>query len=174
LRFGVARDGIRNVAQDNESKRLSAAPKNWVSIFIDKLAETSNVKAAAEEASVSQSLVYKKRRDDADFARRWYAALAEGYDNLEMELLGRLRTGRLEDVDADGSKHKFDIGTAFRCLIAHRDTVAREKGRATLADEVATMKAINAKIDALRAKEERAAERAAQREARARDKTNDR
>jgi hypothetical protein len=139
------------------------ARKNWQGIFINALAETSNVKKAADEAGVSQACVYKTRRTDADFARRWYGALAEGYDNLEMELLSRLREGRLEDTDEAGNKRKFDIGTAFRCLIAHRDTVEREKGRKTLADEVATMKAINARIDELRAKEERALAREAKR-----------
>ena len=133
------------------------AKKNWERIFINALAETSNVKAACELAVVSQSLVYKTRRENAEFARQWYAALAEGYDNLEMELLSRLREGRLEDIDEDGNKRKFDIGTAFRCLIAHRDTVAKEKGRATLDDELATMKSINAKIDEIRRREEAAA-----------------
>ena len=146
------------MATDSTGRRLYNAPKNWPDIFINELAETSNVKAAADAASVSQSLVYKKRRDDPEFASRWYAALAEGYDNLEMELLGRLREGRLEETDADGTKRKFDIGTAFRCLIAHRDNVAREKGRKTLADEIVTMNAINAKIDTQRDREERAAQ----------------
>ena len=142
------------------------AKKNWQSIFLNALAETSNVKAACQLAVVSQSLVYKTRREDADFARLWYAALAEGYDNLEMELLSRLREGRLEDVDEDGTKRKFDIGTAFRCLIAHRETVAKEKGRATLDDEVATMQSINAKIDEIRRREEKAAQLEAKRVAR--------
>lgn len=145
------------MATDSTGRRLYNAPKNWPDIFINELAETSNVKAAADAANVSQSLVYKRRREDPDFARRWYAALAEGYDNLEMELLGRLRSGRLEDVDADGTRRKFDIGTAFRCLIAHRETVQKEKGRKTLEEEVATIQSINAKIDEQRAKEERAA-----------------
>lgn len=139
------------------------AAKNWTTTFINALGETSNVKAACDLARISQAAVYKKRREDADFARAWYAALAEGYDNLEMDLLARLREGRLEDVDAEGNKRKFDIGTAFRCLIAHRETVNREKNRQTLTDEVVTMKAINAKIDELRAKEGRAAELEAQR-----------
>ena len=47
------------------------AKKNWQRIFINALAETSNVKAACETASISQSLVYKTRREDADFARQW-------------------------------------------------------------------------------------------------------
>ena len=144
------------MATDSAGRRLYNAPRNWRDIFINALAETSNVKAAADAASVSQSLVYKNRRDDPEFARRWYGALAEGYDNLEMEMLGRLREGRLEDVAPDGTKRKFDIGTAFRCLIAHRETVAREKGRRTLAEEVTTMASINAKIDRLRERQEQA------------------
>jgi hypothetical protein len=154
------------MSTNSDSPRVSGAPKNWPDIFINELAETSNVKAAAQAASVSQSCVYKKRRDDPLFARRWFEALAEGYDNLEMDLLWRLRTGQLEDTDADGTKRKFDIGNAFKCLIAHRDNVAREKGRKTLVDEVTTIQSINAKIDALRAKEERAAELDAKRKAR--------
>jgi hypothetical protein len=146
------------MATDSVGRRLYNAPKNWPIIFIESLAETSNVKAAADAANVSQSLVYKKRRDDPEFARRWFEALAEGYDNLEMDLLCRLREGRLEDTDADGTKRKFDVGIAFKCLAAHREAVMREKGRRSLEGEIATMKAINAKIDAQRAKEERAAE----------------
>ena len=157
------------MATDSAGRRLYNAPKNWPDIFIDRLAETSNVKAAADAASVSQTLVYKKRRTDPDFARRWYEALAEGYDNLEMELLERLRTGRLEDTLEDGSKRKFDTATALRCIAAHRESVAREKGRRSLSEEVATMKAINAKIDALREKQARAAELAARRASRKAD-----
>ena len=145
------------------------AKRNWETTFINELAETSNVKAATKEAGVSQSLVYKRRRESAEFAARWYAALAEGYDSLEMDLLARLREGRLEDVDEEGNKRKYDIGTAFRCLLAHRESVAREKGRQTLQDEVITMREINAKIDAQRAREERAAELEAKRQSRSND-----
>lgn len=144
------------MATDSAGRRLYNAPKNWQDLFIAALAESSNVKAAADAASVSQTLVYKKRRTDAVFAMRWYEALAEGYDRLEMDLLERLRTGRLEDIDEDGNRRKFDVSTAFRCIAAHRDTVAREKGRKALSDEIVTMKAINAKIDEMRRKEEAA------------------
>lgn len=135
------------------------APKNWRDKFIAALGETSNIRAAAEAAEISLSWVYKMRREDPDFERRWFEALCEGYDNLEMDLLARLRDGRLEDTDADGGKRKFDTATALRCLTAHRESVAREKGRRTLAEEAATIDAINAKIDAMRerAKESEAA-----------------
>lgn len=131
-------------------------PKVWQRRFIARLGETSNVTAAAEAAGISVSRVYTVRREDADFARRWFDALAEGYDNLEMELLQHLRAGGEEGEAAPVSKKKFDAATAFRCLAAHRDSVAREKGRRTLAGEVATIAAINAKIDRLRLNEQAA------------------
>lgn len=149
------------MATDSTGRRLYNAPKNWPDLFINALAESSNVKSAADEAGVSQTLVYKKRRTDAVFAQRWYEALAEGYDRLEMDLLERLRSGRLEDVDADGTKRKFELSTAFRCIAAHRENVAREKGRKKLSDEIVTMKAINARIDEQRDREERALARTA-------------
>ena len=121
-------------------------------LFLTRLAETSNVSAAAQEAGLTTATVYAARREDPEFARRWYVALAEGYDNLEMDLLARLRDGRMEEVDAEGNRRKFDFATALRCLSAHRENVAREKGRRTLAEEAATIQSINAKIDALRAR----------------------
>lgn len=126
-----------------------ARDRSRVERFIAALAETSNVAAACAAAGMTTGQIYRLRRTDPAFARRWFDALAEGYDNLEMELLGRLRAGD----NGDASKSKFDTATAFRCLAAHRESVAREKGRRTLADEVATIASINAKIDRLRLNE---------------------
>ena len=127
-------------------------PANWQKRFLAHLGETSNVSAAAQAARISTSHVYALRRTNPAFARQWFDALAEGYDNLEMELLQHLRSsGEEEDGAAKAApRKKFDAATAFRCLAAHRDNVAREKGRRTLDHEVATIAAINAKIDRLR------------------------
>jgi hypothetical protein len=92
-------------------------------VFLEKLAETSNVTASAEWANVTTAQVYASRRGEPEFARKWMAALCEGYDNLEMEVLRRLRTG--DSKDADG--HKFDFGAALRVLTAHRESAARER-----------------------------------------------
>ena len=128
----------------------TGAPRNWRDRFIAALGETSNISAAADAAQISLSWVYKTRREDAEFARRWFEALCEGYDNLEMQLLEHLRHGEAGG-SKDAAKRKFDTAGALRCLTAHREAVAREKGRRTLAGEVTTIAAINAKIDALRA-----------------------
>lgn len=132
------------------------ASRRWLKTFLARLGETSNVTAAAQAANISLSAVYKLRREDAAFASDWYGALAEGYDNLEMELLQHLRAGDEASPATGAARRKFDAATAFRCLAAHRDSVAREKGRRTLAEEVATIAAIDAKIDRLRLNEKAA------------------
>ncbi len=135
------------------SRRRYGAPRNWRDTFIATLGETSNVAAAARAADISPSWVYQTRREDPEFARRWFAALCEGYDNLEMDLLYRLRSGKVEETDESGAKRKYDIATGFKCLLAHRETVSREKARRSPEDEGAILASINAKIDAMRARE---------------------
>ena len=133
--------------------RRTAVLPEWSKPFLDHLAASSNVRAAARKAGISTATAYEARRGNPAFQRAWLQALCEGYDLLEMELLHRLRSGQTEYVDAEGNKRKFDLGTAFRCLFAHRDTVTREKGRRTLAEEAATIASVNARIDAMRARE---------------------
>lgn len=102
-------------------RRRHGAPQNWRTTFLACLAETSNVTAAAECADISLSWVYKTKREDRGFAQAWLVALCEGYDNLEVELLCRLRHGEPRDVPAI----KYDNATALRLLLAHRDTRAK-------------------------------------------------
>lgn len=132
------------------ARRGSRVPKSWQSKFIATLSETSNVAAAARAAKVSTSWVYQSRRESPEFAQLWFAALCDGYDALEMDLLYRLRTGKVEETDENGTKRKFDSATAFKCLLAHRETVSREKARQGTDDESAILASINAKIEAMR------------------------
>ena len=70
---------------------------------------------------------YKARREEAAFAVAWRAALREGYDNLDIELLGHLRDPQ--------SERKMDVAAAVRLLGAHRATVERERALAEEEDE---------------------------------------
>lgn len=128
------------------SRRRYGAPKNWRETFLAALAETSNVTASAERAEISLSWVYKTRREDPAFARLWFVALCEGYDNLEMELLHRLRTGEAKDTEG----RKFDNATGFRLLMAHRETAARARAMADNRDEQEVLDSIDAMIDEMR------------------------
>ena len=134
-------------------RRRFGAPKNWRVQFLNRLAETSNVSQAAADAQISLSWVYQTRREDRQFARAWQAALCEGYDNLEMALLNRLLTG--ESKDADGKK--YDNATAFRLLIAHKDSASRERAQRENESEEEVLAQIKAKVAAMRTRQKEAA-----------------
>ena len=107
--------------------RATVRPK-WMKPFLAALADTSNVSAAARKGKVDTSTVYERRRHDGEFAREWQVALCEGYDNLEMDVLYRLRTGELRP--ATGAKRavrQFDNATALRLLAAHRESTTRAR-----------------------------------------------
>lgn len=119
--------------------------RHWRTEFLAVLAETSNVTAAAAAAGVHPSRPYKVKRSEPEFAREWRAALCEGYDCLEIEVLHRLRFGEPKDAE-----HRFDNATALRLLAQHRDTVARERAIRENADVAAVRASIQAKLAQMR------------------------
>jgi len=131
--------------------------KNWRREFLSKLAETSNVTRSAEHAGVNPSTVYDLRRRDPAFAQRWLDALCEGYDNLEMEMLHHLRSGESSEPGAP----KFNVAVALRMLLAHRETVSRERARRVNVEAAEIRIAIEHKVALMR---ERVLARKARRE----------
>lgn len=128
------------------AKDENKSNRHWRAYFLAALAETSNVTAASAAAGVHPSRPYKVRREDPEFARAWRAALLEGYEHLEMELLHRLRFGEPKDADV-----KFDNTAALRLLGLHRETVARERAMRENEDLSAVRASIQAKLAQLRA-----------------------
>lgn len=131
----------------------------WRAEFLDALAETSNVSAASAAAKVHPSRPYKIRRAEPEFAHLWRVALLEGYDNLEMEMLQRMRFGEPKDAQT-----KFDNACALRLLGLHRDTVTRERALHENDDLALVRESVEAKLEQLRRQvtARRAAEKAAQ------------
>jgi len=117
-------------------------PAEWRELFFDALAETSNVIEAVKRAGVAPGTVYRLRREEPEFATRWLAALHEGYDNLEMELVGYLRNPPL--------RRKMDVANALRLLAAHRATVERRRALVEEEDEQAVLESIDRFIDDMR------------------------
>lgn len=122
----------------------------WQPVFLAELGKTSNVASAAREAKIDVSTVYKARRSEASFFRLWQEALAEGYDNLEMEMVRRLRVGELAGGGAAKAHRKFDNAIAFRLLAAHREAVGRQRGLRANEDEDEVLASINAKLEKMR------------------------
>ncbi|MFN4020668.1 MAG: hypothetical protein ACK4IC_09145 [Erythrobacter sp.] len=137
------RIAIRPGLKQGEEGRIN---NNWRRLFLDCLAESSNVTLSAEKAGVSTSRAYKVRREDAEFAREWMVALAEGYLHLEMEVVRRLREG---DSKA-GDDAKFDFANAIRLLAAHRDNAARRASEVRDVSPAEVRASIDRKIEDIR------------------------
>jgi hypothetical protein len=129
----------------------SGAKHNWVKPFLAALADTSNVAAAARKADIDPSTAYHRRRTNPAFNREWQIALCEGYDNLEMELLHRLRTGELKPA-AGGKRavRSFDNATAFRLLAVHRESAVRERAMRDSVSAADIRESIDRKVEELR------------------------
>ncbi len=145
----------------DRSRAATCAPKprvespekiaKWMKPFLAELAITSNVTASAKQAKITTSKAYEARRNDAAFNRRWQEALCEGYDNLEMELLCRLRTGEIKrGTGSTKGVRSFDNGNAFRLLAAHRESVLRQHAFRANEDADEVILRINAKFEVLR------------------------
>lgn len=129
------------------ARKRAAPPRHkWMRDFLAALAETSNVTAAAEKARITLSHVYKTRRTDRAFAGKWLTALCEGYDNLEMELLHRLRSG----ATAPDKDRRFDNATALRLLAAHRESAARQRAIRDNEDTDRIVRSINDTLEQMR------------------------
>lgn len=129
------------------------APRQWKRVFLEMLAESSNVSASAQEAGISPREAYRLRRSDEDFAAAWRSALFEGYANLEMEVLGYLRV--------PDPASKIDVASALRLLSAHKDTIAAERATRANVSAAEVRASIERKVEIFRlqvaAEEERKA-----------------
>ena len=74
-----------------------ARPRDWTrekeAKFLSVLADTCNVTRASDEAGVSMSAAYKRRRDNAAFRAAWLEAISVAYQRLELVLLDRAFNG---------------------------------------------------------------------------------
>jgi hypothetical protein len=146
---GASKRSLKPKRKPKATARAKAARakrgKAWREGFLATLAETSNVTAACTAAGIDSSDAYKLRRSDSGFRAAWRGALLEGYDNLELETLGRLREGELRS-----DERKFDIANALRLLKAHAEAVAAERARREDCDEQDLLESLDRKIEAMR------------------------
>jgi hypothetical protein len=92
--------------------------------FLDQLAASCNVSAAAEAAGFTRYSTYKRRRRDPAFARRWQAAIEQGYARIEAMLVERA-SNSLEGFapDPDTPIPQMSVKEILAVLANHRRTV---------------------------------------------------
>ncbi len=137
-------DNLRS--DDPGQEKRPRINSRWRDRFIERLAQSSNVSRSAEFAGVSNSYVYRARANEPEFAQRWLAALWEGYEHLEMEVLRRLREGDLQTDDAT----KYDFANAIRLLNAHRDNAARAQAEQRNVSAAEIRGSIDRKVEEIR------------------------
>jgi len=92
--------------------------------FLDQLAASCNVSAAAEAAGFTRYSIYKRRRRDPAFAKRWQAAVEQGYARIEAMLVERA-SNSLEGFapDPDTPIPQMSVKEILAVLANYRRTV---------------------------------------------------
>lgn len=115
---------------------------HWRVYFLEHLIETSNITASALYAKTVPSRAYRTRKQDPKFAAQWDAALAEGYKNLEMDLLAYLRNPNPE--------RKIDVASAIRLLTLHRQARAQTIAQDEDCSEQEALEVLDAMLEDMR------------------------
>lgn len=104
---------------EEANRRWTRWTKKKRAAFLDELAGTCNVRAAAKAAGVTPASVYRLRRKDPGFAEEWREALLAAYEMLETELLGHLLSGKTGPM-ARPEGGEVQVKDAMFLLDAHR------------------------------------------------------
>jgi hypothetical protein len=146
--FGILASGRLAMAETGKPKgaRQRRCGTRWRDHFLEYLAESSNISKSATRAGVSTARLYRERQQNPQFARDWLAALAEGYVQLEMEVLRRLREGDQQTSQGD----RYDFGNALRLLAAHRENAAHAAAQQRNVSAAEVRASIDRKVEAIR------------------------
>lgn len=126
--------------------------------FLSALAETCNVKLAAQEAEVSPQHAYTRRKSHAAFRASWIEAIAFAYGRLELILLNRALNGTEKIVThRDGREERmveYSNQVALTLLKMHRETAIEGDSEMPSEDIVELREKISKKLDRLKKQEE--------------------
>lgn len=113
---------------------MRVGPGRWSTekerVFLEELAATANVKAAAEAAGVSATAVYRRRMEWPGFAEAWAASLAQGWARIET-LLVHAATETLDPAPVTGAREApaMSVQQAMDLYKLHRHSVTGEGKR---------------------------------------------
>ncbi len=99
-------------------------------MFLSTLAETAKVREAIRVSQLSETNVYRRRRQSPEFAAKWLTALRQGYAELETMMLDRALNGVEKPVWHGGKQVgvmlEYNDRMALSLLQLHRGTVMGE------------------------------------------------
>lgn len=148
------------------ARRASQRHDSWTpkrrGKFLDVLARTANVRAAAEAAGKGKCTAYTLRRRDPDFARAWEEALTSAMDELEAVAFERARDG-VEKVVVRAGGTPVTIREYSDRLLMFMLSRRRPQAYAALAvdeedEELTLYRAVEARVAMIEARREGGAE----------------
>jgi hypothetical protein len=123
-------------------------------IFFTTLAETCNVKLAAETAGMSVAGAYWKRKRDAAFRAGWAEAIGVAYQRLELVMLDRALNGTEKIIfRKDGTEERmrdYPNQIALHLLKMHRDSATEAVEEPDEADVAEVRQRLVEKLERLR------------------------
>ena len=113
--------------KNGKTKIVRTSGKRWSQeaeeTFLEELAATCNVAAAAEACGFSDTAIYKRRMRDPGFAAAWAQALEQGYAKLEAMLIENATESlRRKPIAADRPPPAVGFNDAPNLLKLHRAT----------------------------------------------------
>lgn len=153
--------GLMLVGGTSPQKR-KASKRNWSRAkeerFLKVLAETCNVRQACDDAGVSDTQAYRRRKADAAFRADWLEAIGIAYQRLELVLIERALHGTEKIVvKADGREERmreYPNQIALALLRMHRDTAVEAQTEVPVDDVEEIRKRLLGKLARLRKREE--------------------
>jgi hypothetical protein len=152
---------------DGAQLRRPRLPRRWTTRrrtrFLNHLAESCNVSAAARLAGVDRNSAYDLKDRDPTFARAWRRALERAHGELGLHLMavsknGSVRTETFIDGETGKTKqikfiHSYPLTVALRLFLAHQAEVEafRRASEADAADDDVDAR-LAARLDAFRAR----------------------
>jgi hypothetical protein len=159
----VAKSGAKSkalaiVVGGSKPQARKASRRDWTKVkeqsFLQALAETCNVTAAAAAAGVSVSAAYERRRKIAAFRAGWAEAIARAYQRLELVMLDRALNGTEKVVvRKDGSEERmrdYPNQVAMTLLKMHRDSAMEAIEEPSQAEAAEVRERLVAKLERLR------------------------
>lgn len=149
MRFGrvrVGRSGAKSkaltIVGGSRPQARKASKRNWTKgkeqAFLEALADTCNVTAAAAAAGVSKGGAYERRNKVAAFRAGWAEAIATAYQRLELVMLDRALNGTEKIVvRKDGSEERmrdYPNQIAMTLLKMHHDSAVEAAEESAEAD----------------------------------------
>ena len=141
-RYNAALISNATESEPSEAKRIG---RGWRRAFLVALGQSSDIAFACKVAGVPVEFAHSARREELDFAIAWRRALLEGYENLELETLHYLRTGRPPHGEG-----KFDVLNAIRLIKGQAEVAARERSVREEDDEQEVLDSIDKLLDGMR------------------------